>query len=482
MNINLPSHARLSIDRNQLVKMGCTALFLFVLACLCPRADSSLAEGCGCPNNFHGIVIDEAGNGIGGVQLSLCDWSNPEWIPVTSTTTDSNGEFNLCGILCSADVRGWKVIEMNPVGYEFVSAEVQGCDGYPCGLNNDFTSCEAPVGGTAVCATSKYCAPPELLVFHHRRVPGTPLPSPTPTPTTTPAFVHVAEIRPPGQTAFAPTSLKMGPTGDLYVLDQADQLQPFVQVFSAAGVWQRKWSVPDIGWAGDVTLDASGRIYIVDSVAYSDDYNARLRIFTPEGSLLDTRYLSLSAYPSQLQIALAPNGNLYIAVTPCSMYCGGTIEVFTTTGTPLGSWAWGYHGTASGLAIGPDNTICVAVDVYGSIMCFRPDGSWVRSIGRAGCRNGQLVRPHGLAIRDDGVLFVADTGNQRIQAFSPTGDFLFLFGQEDYHLLALTPSGNLYAATTDHLYLFRPNVSPPSPFLWKREAEEGNLVAPHDSG
>jgi uncharacterized protein (TIGR03663 family) len=49
-------------------------------------------------------------------------------------------------------------------------------------------------------------------------------------------------------------------------------------------------------------------------------------------------------------------------------------------------------------------------------------------IGTAGNSNGQFNHPHGLAIAPDGSLFVADTDNNRIQHFSPEGQFLNAWG------------------------------------------------------
>ena len=55
---------------------------------------------------------------------------------------------------------------------------------------------------------------------------------------------------------------------------------------------------------------------------------------------------------------------------------------------------------------------------------FTRDGQLVKSWGTPGKAEGQFHLPHSLAIDPDGKLYVADRANQRIQIFSPDGDFI----------------------------------------------------------
>ena len=48
--------------------------------------------------------------------------------------------------------------------------------------------------------------------------------------------------------------------------------------------------------------------------------------------------------------------------------------------------------------------------------------------GTTGHEPGMLKHPAGIAVAEDGVVFVADTGNDRIQAFSAAGEFKWTFG------------------------------------------------------
>ena len=95
----------------------------------------------------------------------------------------------------------------------------------------------------------------------------------------------------------------------------------------------------------------------------------------------------------------------------------------------------GIAGTAEGqlssprnMEIGPDGLIYVADSANHRIQVFDPDGQFVRGWGSFGTGSGQFNEPWGLAI-DDQYLYVADTWNHRIQKFTLSGEFAGSFGQ-----------------------------------------------------
>jgi DNA-binding beta-propeller fold protein YncE len=55
---------------------------------------------------------------------------------------------------------------------------------------------------------------------------------------------------------------------------------------------------------------------------------------------------------------------------------------------------------------------------------FTRDGRLVKSWGTPGKAEGEFHLPHSIAIDRESRLYVADRANQRIQIFSPDGDFL----------------------------------------------------------
>src|SRR5207248_1742754 len=55
------------------------------------------------------------------------------------------------------------------------------------------------------------------------------------------------------------------------------------------------------------------------------------------------------------------------------------------------------------------------------VQVFRSDGTYVRSWGTRGTAPGQFTRPTGIAVDHDGAVYVADHFNDRVQKFTPEG-------------------------------------------------------------
>ncbi len=51
------------------------------------------------------------------------------------------------------------------------------------------------------------------------------------------------------------------------------------------------------------------------------------------------------------------------------------------------------------------------------VQAFTPEGKFLFGIGGTGTEPGQFEQPHGMAFDSHGHLYVADSGNQRIQKF-----------------------------------------------------------------
>ena len=81
------------------------------------------------------------------------------------------------------------------------------------------------------------------------------------------------------------------------------------------------------------------------------------------------------------------------------------------------------------VAVAPNGDIFVAEGDHsgtavGRISKFSPDGTFIESWGRPGPNPGELRIPHGLAFDAQGRLLVADRGNHRVQVFDQAGNFL----------------------------------------------------------
>jgi sugar lactone lactonase YvrE len=93
--------------------------------------------------------------------------------------------------------------------------------------------------------------------------------------------------------------------------------------------------------------------------------------------------------------------------------------------------ALGAAGTANGefespgdVAVDSDGNLWVADTGNDRVEEFNERGEYLRQFGSEGSGNGQLSEPSALAISPEGDIWVADTGNDRLEKFSPHGEYL----------------------------------------------------------
>ena len=134
-----------------------------------------------------------------------------------------------------------------------------------------------------------------------------------------------------------------------------------------------------------------------DAVYCSDDGNHTVRKFTPDGKLLLT--MGTPNVPSD------------------TGYDGSNLATITRGGPPF--------NRPTNLAVGQNGNLYVS-DGYGNarVHQFNATGELIRSWGEPGTGPGQFNLPHGIAVDGDGRVLVADRENDRIQFFSPDGEYL----------------------------------------------------------
>ena len=108
----------------------------------------------------------------------------------------------------------------------------------------------------------------------------------------------------------------------------------------------------------------------------------------------------------------------------------GPVGVVSDTGHQPGVADSVTHGgppynKPTNLSVGPSGDLYVS-DGYGNARVHRFDaaGTLLQSWGQPGSGAGQFRTPHGLRVHRDGRVFVADRENDRIQIFSPYGEYL----------------------------------------------------------
>ncbi len=112
------------------------------------------------------------------------------------------------------------------------------------------------------------------------------------------------------------------------------------------------------------------------------------------------------------------------------------IQVFSLNGEPLSMIGSpgkgpGQFNAPGGVAVADNGDLFVADFYNHRVQHLRADGSFVQQWGTTGVTGrdaGEFTYPTDVALGKDGMLYVADGYGNRVQAFDSTGDFLHKWG------------------------------------------------------
>jgi DNA-binding beta-propeller fold protein YncE len=82
----------------------------------------------------------------------------------------------------------------------------------------------------------------------------------------------------------------------------------------------------------------------------------------------------------------------------------------------------------TGVAVDQDGNLYVCDTLNNRVEIFDADGKFVSAFGKAGDGPGYFARPKGIAIDSDGHIWVADGQQDRVQVFNKEGQLLITFG------------------------------------------------------
>ncbi|MFL7793785.1 MAG: flippase activity-associated protein Agl23, partial [Anaerolineae bacterium] len=148
---------------------------------------------------------------------------------------------------------------------------------------------------------------------------------------------------------------------------------------------------------------------------------------------LTARQVIVGSAPNQFQkprgITIGPDGFLYVADT-----ANNKIQKLTADGLPVASWSQNFFEPWD-IAVAPDNSVYVADTWNHRIQHLDADGFALGAWGTYGqytdggdVGQGAFYGPRGVAVGLNDWVYVADTGNKRIQVFEPNGEFAFQWG------------------------------------------------------
>lgn len=230
-------------------------------------------------------------------------------------------------------------------------------------------------------------------------------------------------------------------------------------------------SLPSTGWTLSSDQLAMAEIYCLSTPTFTPTFTST-NTFTPTATFTPTSTFT-AVYPLNTQwgssgtsngqfhypagIAVDGSGNVYIADN-----LNNRLQKFTSVGGYLAQWGSsapatgngnGQFNTPDGVAVNSaGTTIYVADSGNNRIQAFTSTGSYLTQWGASGSGNGQFNFPSGLTTDSSGNVYVTDRGNNRIQMFDYAGNYLNqvgsygsgngqFYGPED---VAVDSGGNVY--------------------------------------
>jgi hypothetical protein len=234
-----------------------------------------------------------------------------------------------------------------------------------------------------------------------------------------------------------PRAIAIDKHDHLYIVD----VTPRIQVFTPDGEYLRGWQTPEFahGKPSGLSFDNEGNLLV------SDTHYFRVLTYTPQGELLAERTLGGTWGPAPGQFHFVtdclqdPQGNYFVA--EYGEY--DRIQKFTHTRRFL--FQWGSHGRELGQFLRPQK---IVMDQQGllwvtdacnhRVQVFDVSGSeakLVRHWGSNGNLPGQLNYPYdilldeaGWAGQPGGHVYLCEYGNHRVQKFTLDGRFVGQWG------------------------------------------------------
>ncbi len=260
-----------------------------------------------------------------------------------------------------------------------------------------------------------------------------------------------------GQFDF-PSGVAVNSSGYVYVTD-ADPNHNHVQIFTPTGTYVGQWGSWGIGDGQFnepycVAVNNTGYVYVVDSG------NARVQIFTPTGTYVG-QWGSQGAGDGQFNaprgIAVNSTGYVYVVDTG-----NARVQIFTPNGSFVGRW--GSSGTGDGqfnspfaITVASSGEVYVADSANRRVQVFTSDGTFLRKWGSVGAGDGQFFQPFAITVDSFGYVYVPDGALDRFQIFRSDGTFLTKWeasgsgdGQLNYPTGIAVYAEKIYVADTDN--------------------------------
>ncbi len=241
---------------------------------------------------------------------------------------------------------------------------------------------------------------------------------------------------PPQQGVNSPRGLAVNASGQLYVSDWWNQRIVRTDAAPAPASylsWGQRGTRADPGslnFAWDVAVQpTTGRVFVANRESHE------ITVFDGGGAFV-TKWGTRGTAVGQLQfpqgLSFAPDGTLWVADSANSRLQRFSIDgagngTFVSTVGAAGSAA-GQLNMPTGIDVAANGVVWVADTLNNRVQSYNPaTGTWSVFTRPGGTGTQAMLVPWGVTVAPDGSIWIADTGRNRVIKMSPTGSQYFSF-------------------------------------------------------
>lgn len=213
--------------------------------------------------------------------------------------------------------------------------------------------------------------------------------------------------RPDEHTTMYNMKIAIDSNGFVYVTDIGNHR---IQKFDSDGIFVSKWGIQGSG-EGElftpiiIDADIEGNIYVLESVCQEGE---RIQKFNSDGVFI-TKIAEAPDFVDAHDITIDENGHVYV------------------------------------------------LELRGRILKFDQDGERIAKWGGDSAAVGAFYYPIDVALDMTGFVYVSDSGNNRIQKFSPEGSFIEKWDTGSISSIAVDGIGNIYGVGESRILKFNQN-------------------------
>jgi DNA-binding beta-propeller fold protein YncE len=169
-----------------------------------------------------------------------------------------------------------------------------------------------------------------------------------------------------------------------------------------------------------ITVDERGRVFVVDTG------NKRVMVYDEEGGYLTqvgSAGFEAGQFDEPVGISMTPAGDLVVADT-----WNRRVQVFRETGQgtfvfdrqwEIAGWAGQSLDNKPYIAAGADGRVWVSDPEGFRVLCFDENGGFLFTWGDFGRDAARFELPVGVAVDDEGNVWIVDTDTSRVLKFTP---------------------------------------------------------------